>query len=154
LTEGIGPQLFLMNRDGGAQQLIHLGEHGPTNQVDWAPDGGRLLVTNSSSQALAVHTLGASGVAYIRPRPGSVNYPVWSPDGSLIAFTNGSDLIVIPSSGGDDRNLTGTLAATPTMVSWDGAGSLLFSAGSTVYRIGADGTGLAAIAQGCSSPAA
>lgn len=153
LVEAVGPVLIIMNRDGTGRETVHL-PNGLTNQVEWSPDGRKLAVTNSSSNSLAVYDLAAGTQVVIRPRPGTVGSPEWSPDGSLIAFSNGDDLVVIPAGGGDDRVLTSTFAEHPQSITWDGPGSLLFSAGSTIYRVGVDGSGLSALATGFFFPEA
>lgn len=153
LREGIGPVLVIMNRSGGGQQDIHL-PNGLTNNVDWAPDGKKLVVTNSSSQALSVYDLGTGVQTIIRPRPSAAGSPIWSPDGSRIAFSTGTDLVVIPAGGGPDQVLTATFAEHPREFAWDGSLSLLFTAGATMYRISVDGSGLTPIGTGISIPAA
>lgn len=56
LVEAIGPVLKIMNRDGTGQETIHLPD-GLTNQVEWSPDGRKLLVTNSSWTGLCTYDL-------------------------------------------------------------------------------------------------
>lgn len=153
LVEAVGPVLVTMQRDGTDRETIHLPD-GSTNQVEWSPDGRKLAVTNSSWNSLAVYDLAARTQVVIRPRPGTVYGPEWSPDGSLIAFSDGDDLVVIPATGGDDRILTSGFAEHPQQITWDGSGSLMFSAGSTVYRIGADGSGLVPVVSGYFNPEA
>jgi Tol biopolymer transport system component len=153
LQEGIGPVLVVMSRSGADQQVIQL-PNGPTNNVDWSPDGRKLVVTSSSSTGLSVYDLVTRKQTLIRPGAGLTASPTWSPDGSRIAFLDGTDLVVVPAGGGPDQNLTGAFAERPREISWDGSSSLLFTAGNRMYRIGRDGSGLVPIGTGIAHPAA
>jgi Tol biopolymer transport system component len=153
-VEAAGFELVLMDRDGSDQQVLRPpGTWAGPSQVEWSPDGGRLALTDGSGMALALYDLAAGTTQPIRPRPGVVSYPRWSPDGSRIAFTNGKDIIVIPSGGGPDRIVTGDTDEWPNVLTWEGPGHLLFGAGSTLFRVSAEGGRAAPVAEG-SDPAA
>lgn len=153
LVEAVGPVLVLMDREGGNREVIHL-PNGLTNQVDWSPDGTKLVVTNSSFNLLSVYDLTTGVQQVIHPGAGVFRAPLWSPDGSLIAFRDGIDLLVIPAEGGSLRSLTSAFEARPTDFSWDGGSLLLFRAGSAIYRVGLDGSQPELVVQGFGSPAA
>jgi hypothetical protein len=152
LPEALGLWLWIMDRDGTNRQRIHL-PNGQTNQVDWSPDGSKLLVTNTSWNLLAVYDLTTLTQQVIRPGPGVAYSPQWSPDGSLIAFTDGNDLVTIPATGGPERSLTPTFAEHPAEFTWDGANALLFRAGNTLYRTRLDGSPPQPVAMYLASPA-
>lgn len=97
-----------------------------------------------------------SGLTRLTDDASISDQPAWSPDGSSLAFRSfrqgKSDIWLMDANGSDQRNLTYASVFVPEEVNerptWSPDGStLLFSRGfgitTELYKIGADGTGLA-----------
>lgn len=137
--------------NGGNQLTYSADDH----NAMWSPDGTQLAFYRSNSSA---NTTGAdiyvasSGVADTKLAEG-IN-PIWSPDGTKIAFLrndNGFKLFVMDADGSAEVNLMSGFdnLGTSWKPSWSTDGSqLVFSDGSEIYVINADGTGLAKITTG------
>lgn len=149
-AQGAAPRLVRMRRDGSARAVLDPpDDFSGNNQVDWSPDGRRLAITDPSSQSLSVFDLATGTVQHIRPRPGTVSSPEWSPDGSRIAFSDGSQILLIAAGGGPDTIVTRGAGG----VTWHGPNDLVFDWGSSLFKVNADGSGLAEIATYCRAPA-
>lgn len=70
----------------------------------WAPGGSSILFT--SAGRLIVYTAGTKEVTHLAPSKTNVLDPKFSPDGRSIAFVYEHDIWVIPTDGGDERQLT------------------------------------------------
>jgi dipeptidyl aminopeptidase/acylaminoacyl peptidase len=108
-------------------------------EYDWSPDGTKFVATAAPGPAdnnwwiaqlyVVDAGSGAMRVLYHPPIDRQLAVPRWSPDGNTIAFIgglmsdegfNGGDLFVLPASGGEPRDLTSQLKATPTGFTWHG----------------------------------
>ena len=75
----------------------------------YSPDGTRLAYTRQLEGVQAVFVANADGSNPVRLTHGIWdNNPVWSPDGKSIAYyaDEGADIWVVPSTGGEPRQLT------------------------------------------------
>jgi len=70
----------------------------------WSPDGQTLLL--SSSGRLILYDLASEDTAHLAPTKSSVLDPKFSPDGSMVAFVYEHDIWVVPTAGGDERQIT------------------------------------------------
>ncbi len=113
-------------------------------EYDWSPDSRdfALIAARGAGDAnwyfARIYTLPASG-GPVRPvyKPRlQIAEPRWSPDGKSIAFieglmsdegSTGGDIFVVPASGGDARNVTPGLAASPNRIFWAAPGKMLFA---------------------------
>jgi dipeptidyl aminopeptidase/acylaminoacyl peptidase len=113
-------------------------------EYDWAPDG-------KSFAAIAAHGAGDAqwyvAQLYTVPTSGGemksiykpalqIAGPRWSPDGRNIAFitglmsdegSTGGDIFVVPAAGGEPRNITPRIEASPSTVKWDSPTKILFT---------------------------
>jgi dipeptidyl aminopeptidase/acylaminoacyl peptidase len=113
-------------------------------QYDWSPDG-------KTFAAIAAHGAGDSNwyVAELytlnvesgEPKPVykpslQIAVPRWSPDGKTIAFIGGlmsdegsigGDIFTVSAAGGNARNVTPAIAASPSWLYWESPGSILFT---------------------------
>ncbi|MBZ5573263.1 MAG: S9 family peptidase [Acidobacteriia bacterium] len=113
-------------------------------EYDWAPDGKSFAAIAAHGAGDAnwyvaqVYTLGAES-GELRPvyKPKlQIATPRWSPDGKSIAFIEGlmsdegftgGDIYVVPANGGDTRNVTPGIAASPSGIHWRTDGEILFT---------------------------
>jgi dipeptidyl aminopeptidase/acylaminoacyl peptidase len=112
-------------------------------EYDWAPDG-------KSFTAIAAHgagdpnwwvaqlyTLNANGEMKSIYKPHlQIAVPRWSPDGKNVAVieglmsdegSTGGDIVVVPAGGGEARNVTPGIAASPNGIFWTAPDKILFS---------------------------
>jgi dipeptidyl aminopeptidase/acylaminoacyl peptidase len=109
------------------------------HQYEWSPDGKKFVATaapgegDSGWYVAEIYTFDlASGEARsIYKPPQQVAFPRWSPDGKSIAFimglmsdegSNGGEVYVIPASGGEARDLTPGIKASPCWLAWQAGG--------------------------------
>jgi dipeptidyl aminopeptidase/acylaminoacyl peptidase len=104
-------------------------------EYDWAPDGAHVAAIAAPGSGdnnwfvAQLHTLAiATGkmTSLVKP-PLQIAVPRWSPDGQTIAYigglmsdagANGGDIFVVPASGGQPRNLTANIKASPSWLAW------------------------------------
>jgi len=104
-------------------------------EYDWSPDGRRFVVSSAPGNGdnnwyiAQIYTLGAEGGAMTsihRPALQIAN-PAWSPDGKSVAFigglmsdegSTGGDIFLVSSTGGEARNLTPGIQASPSWLAW------------------------------------
>ena len=123
-------------------------QHSPQDmyvyEYDWAPDGKSFAVIAAHGAGDAnwyvaqIYTLGAEN-GELKPvyKPKlQIAVPRWSPDGKSIAFIEGlmsdagftgGDIYVVPANGGDARNVTPGIAASPSGIHWRTADAILFT---------------------------
>jgi len=113
-------------------------------EYDWSPDGKSFaaIAARGSGDAnwyvAQLYTLGLDG-GEMRPiyKPSlQIADPRWSPDGKSIAFitglmsdegSTGGDIFLVSATGGDARNLTPALTASPSALYWSAPDELLFT---------------------------
>jgi dipeptidyl aminopeptidase/acylaminoacyl peptidase len=114
-------------------------------EYDWSPDGKQFVATAAPGPAdnnwwiaqlyIADAASGAMRLLYHPPLQQQLAVPRWSPDGQTVAFIgglmsdegfNGGDIFTIPAAGGEPRDLTRNIPATPTGFAWR-AGRIVFT---------------------------
>jgi len=113
-------------------------------EFDWSPDDKQFALTAAPGEGDAnwytaqLYRLSATGGALVpvyKP-PLQMAVPRWSPDGKNIAFiagimsdegSTGGDIFVIPAEGGNARNVTPEIPASPSWLTWQSAGKILFT---------------------------
>ncbi len=111
-------------------------------EYDWSPDGKTFAATAAHGSGddnwwiAQLYTLPAAGgeMKSILKPPLQINMPRWSPDGGSIAYISGlmsdfgaigGDVYVVPSHGGEARNLTPDRKASASWITWLGSGQIL-----------------------------
>ena len=113
-------------------------------QYDWSPDGRNFAAIaahgagDSNWYVAQLYTLNAEGgeLKSIYKPPLQIAVPRWSPDGKTIAFIGGlmsdegsigGDIFTVPSSGGEARNVSPGIAASPSWLYWKTPREILFT---------------------------
>jgi dipeptidyl aminopeptidase/acylaminoacyl peptidase len=113
-------------------------------EFDWSPDGKQLAVTAAPGECdnnwfiAQLYRLPAAGGALtpVYKPPLQIAVPRWSPDGQNVAFiaglmsdegATGGDIFVVPAAGGEARNVTPGIPASPSWLAWQSAGKILFT---------------------------
>jgi len=115
-------------------------------EYDWCPDGKRVAALaapgpgDNNWWTAKLYVLGIDSgrmEALYRPPPNrQLAIPRWSPDGKQIAFIgglmsdegfNGGDIFVLPSEGGEARDVTLGRRASPSWLTWHGNRELIFT---------------------------
>ena len=102
-----------MRSDGSRPRRVKRGAANGDQEVDWGPDGRRLVIAGSTSTqglTLFVKDLRTGRVRHLR-ESGNAWAPEWSPDGRWIAFTRvtsdtSEDVFVVRPDGHELRRLT------------------------------------------------
>jgi dipeptidyl aminopeptidase/acylaminoacyl peptidase len=115
-------------------------------EYNWSPDGKRFAVTAAHGNGdnnwyiAELYTLDAASgeMKSIYKPPLQIANPAWSPDGKQIAFIaglmsdeglTGNDIFMISVSGGEPRNVTPGIKASPSWLAWAPGGKrILFAA--------------------------
>ncbi len=135
---------LLMPAGTGLRQLT------PANlniyEYDWSTDGSRFVAIAAPGPAdnnwwtakmyvLEVDS-GKMQMIYAPPPDRQIAAPHWSPDGTRIGFLggimsdegfDGGDIFIVPGQGGEARNVTEGLKATPTGLLWRDKDTILYT---------------------------
>jgi Tol biopolymer transport system component len=114
-------------------------------------DGSMLaFVSPEEKSALPMIYVQRTGSPTVTLLPGTQNasYPFWSPDGAYVAFFANGKLQKIAVSGGTAQVLANALAGRGG--SWGSKGVIIYApnAESPIWRVNADGSGVASLTQG------
>jgi dipeptidyl aminopeptidase/acylaminoacyl peptidase len=113
-------------------------------QYDWSPDGKNFAAIaapgagDSNWYVAELYRLSAENGALVRVyKPAlQIAVPRWSPDGRTIAFIGGlmsdegsigGDVFTVSAGGGEARNVTPGIAASPSWLYWESASKILFT---------------------------
>ncbi len=113
-------------------------------EYDWSPDSKSFALTSAHGAGDAnwyvaqLYTLPAAGgeMKSIYKPPLQIADPRWSPDGKNVAFiggimsdegATGGDIYVVPASGGEARDVTPDIAASPSQLHWKSPTEMLFA---------------------------
>jgi dipeptidyl aminopeptidase/acylaminoacyl peptidase len=134
-------------------------------QYDWSPDGKTFAAIAAHGAGDAnwyvaeLYTLNAQS-GELKPvyKPSlQIAVPRWSPDGKSIAFIHGlmsdegsigGDIFTVSATGGNARNVTPGIAASPSWLYWESPGRMLF----TEYVDGQSGISRVDLSSGKISP--
>jgi dipeptidyl aminopeptidase/acylaminoacyl peptidase len=111
-------------------------------EFDWSPDGKRFVTTAAHGNGdnnwyiAQIYTIPAAGgemkSIYKPPVDSQIAVPRWSPDGKSVAFISGimsdepavgGDIFVVPSDGGEAKNVTPGMKASASWLSWPAGGA-------------------------------
>ena len=112
-------------------------------EYDWSPDGRQFAITaahgagDANWYVAALYTLSAGGEMKQVHKPElQIAVPRWSPDGKSIAFiaglmsdegSTGGDIYVVSAAGGEARDVTPKLKASPSWLAWTTPSRILFA---------------------------
>lgn len=114
-------------------------------EFDWSADSKRFVVSAAKGNGdnnwyiAQIYTLNADGTgmtSIYRP-PLQIANPAWAPDGKSVAFigglmsdegATGGDIFLVPSTGGEARNLTPGIQASPSWLAWSADGKKIIFA--------------------------
>ena len=113
-------------------------------EYDWSPDAKTFAVTaahgngDSNWYVAQLYTLNSANgeMKSIYKPPLQIAVPRWSPDAKNIALigglmsdegSTGGDIFLVPASGGEVRDLTPGIPASPCWLTWQAADRILFS---------------------------
>ena len=113
-------------------------------EFDWSPDSKQFALTAAPgagdnnwyiAQLYVVPATGGPLKSIYKP-PLQLAVPRWSPDGKNVAFiaglmsdegSTGGDIFVVPADGGEARNVTPGIAASPSWLAWQSPDRILFA---------------------------
>lgn len=113
-------------------------------EYDWAPRGDRIAYTASKGNGdnnwwigqLFTVALASGEIRMIHKPALQIANPRWAPDESQIAYiggimsdegVTGGDIYVVPSTGGDARDVTPARRSSPAWLAWLPSGRILFT---------------------------
>ena len=113
-------------------------------EFDWSPDGKSLVAIAAHGAGddnwyiaqLYTFALASGEMKPVYKPPLQIAVPRWSPDGKSIAFiaglmsdegSTGGDVFLVPASGGEARNLTPEIKASPSWITWQSPDKILFA---------------------------
>lgn len=113
-----------------------------TRTYDVSRDGRRvayITVTDAGTAELRLHDLGSGMTRTLSPLENTDPIgPRFSPDGALVAFTNGSELLVVPATGGEPTPVA-AMGSWDGLVAWSAGGDRIMALG---YPPGSGGNAL------------
>ena len=113
-------------------------------EYDWSPDGKSFVATAAHgagdanwyvAQIYTLNTASKEMKSVYKPKL-QIAVPRWSPDGKRIAFIEGlmsdegftgGDIFVLDSNGGEPKDVTPGIAASPSALYWESPDRILFS---------------------------
>lgn len=101
--------IYFMNSDGENMRKFYSSKGGSPNQVNWSPDGTKLIFANSDGAQYDIFSINIDGtdLTQLTNTPDiSENDPSWSPDGKQIVFVSrggasANQIYVMDSDGGN-----------------------------------------------------
>lgn len=143
--------IYVMNADGTGVTLVTRTDSTEDGEVDWSPDGTRLVFTRLGATGTRIFLVAPNGTGLAQLTNTQSGSPRWSPDGSRIAFSQRSssnqfmEIAIMHADGSNVQYLTAN-QTDDEAPSWSPDGAQIVYAGwrtgrSRLYLIGADGTG-------------
>src|SRR5262249_52589884 len=114
-------------------------------EYEWSPDGTSWVATGAHgsgddnwwvAELYVISARSGEARSILKPNFQMAN-PIWSPDGKAIAFigglmsdegVTGGDIFVLPAGGGEPKNLTANLRASPRSLTWTKPDLIVFAA--------------------------
>jgi Tol biopolymer transport system component len=144
-------EIFTVNTSGAVTKITNDGTSVIEGNLQWSPDGSKLLYQNSSNNGLFV--INRDGTSFKQLFSGSVNIrdPIWSPDSSKIAYVNQTldkELYIVNADASGTLKLTNTPSNLERAPFWSPDGTKIAfqnadSVGNTtgdIYVVKTDGT--------------
>ena len=130
--------LWMLPANGGEMVQV-TNEPTPEWAPKWSPDGNEVAYYSFQTGNREIWVLPLNGGPARQLTDGKATgthfyFPEWSPDGREIAFTDFTGVYVVPSKGGEARQLTGLDEGGLTSWSPDGE-SLLFQSENGLWRV-------------------
>jgi dipeptidyl aminopeptidase/acylaminoacyl peptidase len=137
-------RLALIDAIGGKMRLISPADM-YVYEYDWSPDSKSFVTTaahgngDNNWYVAQINTIPAAGgemkSIYTPPIDSQIAMPAWAPDGKSVAFISGimsdepavgGDIFVVPAEGGEARNITPSMKASASWLTWAVGGKILF----------------------------
>jgi len=113
-------------------------------EFDWSPDGKQFVLTAAPGDGdnnwyiAKIYRLPAEGgpLTTVYKPPLQIANPRWSPDGKQVAFigglmsdegSTGGDIFVVSAEGGEARNITPGIPASPSWLAWPVGDKVVFA---------------------------
>lgn len=142
---GANADIFVVGADGGNPTNVTQTARHDESYPAWSPDGTRLAFVDDNT--LATMEPDGGDIVPISGALDGASSPDWSPDGTTILYTRRidgpGDLYTVPAGGGASH----LLLENGREARWspDGAQIIFTGAGWGIFRINADGRGLAVV---------
>ena len=120
--------------------LIYIWEdRHPADMASWSPDGTRLAIMHKGE--IWVVAIDGSPPYQLTKPPGWKHNPVWSPDSQMIAYNlflpdRKGGIYIIPSSGGEGREILGTPGSYRSKYAFSKKGGKLFVINNDLMVVG------------------
>ena len=137
-------RLALIDASGGKVRQISPADM-YVYEYAWSPDGQSFVTTaaygngDNNWYVAQIYIIPAAGgemkSIYQPPVDSQIAMPVWSPDAKSVAFISGimsdepavgGDIFVVPSTGGEAKNITRDMKASASSLDWPAPGRILF----------------------------
>lgn len=116
--------IWLMDANGGNQRKLAESYSLAFSEVDWSPDGTKLLTYRGPNENRDIYLLDADGThsTKLTTDPADDLWPCWSPDGEFIAWVSRRDgdneIYIMRADGSDKTNISNSPSSSEIQPSW------------------------------------